>query len=74
MQQSNQHAAAKKINSVDREDSRLRTATLRRESAHEFPGGNFAAQDAAVANPRSLLGDLETQLHRLARKIAEHAD
>jgi hypothetical protein len=68
-----QHAAAKKITSVDRELSRLRTATLRRESAHESVGGAFSTQNVH-ADPRSMLGDLETQLNRLARKIAEHAD
>jgi hypothetical protein len=68
-----QYAVAKKITSVDRELGRLRTATLRRESAHESLGRVFSAQNAN-ADPRSVLGELETQLDRLARKIAEHAD
>jgi hypothetical protein len=68
------HTAAKRITAVDRELCRLKSATHRRESAHESLGGVFSAQNAEVPDPQSLLGDLKDQLNLLAQQIAKHAD
>jgi high-affinity Fe2+/Pb2+ permease len=65
------HAAAKKITAVDRELRHLKTATHRRESAHESLGGVFSTQNADDADPQSLLGDLKSQLNLLAKKIGQ---